>query len=132
MGITSSISKPDEAIASQKQVKVLVDAEIANAFKAACIDAGVSMAGELAEFMSGYSKVAKKPRLPTGDISTRRKRRKKIGAIISQIERIKEAEMRYHDNFPENLRTSAPFKSAEESIFAMGEIIELLGSVYEQ
>jgi len=131
MAAMSNTTKPEEAGASSKQVKVLVDAGTADAFKAACAKAGVSMAGELSRFMSEYSKAAKKPKLPAADVSTRRKRRKRVSSIIGELERIRGAEQGYCDNFPENLRASAPYESSEESISVMEEAIGLLEAIYE-
>ena len=117
--------------AKHKQIKVLVEAEIANAFKAACAKAGVSMASELSRFMSDYGRVTKKCKLAAYDVSTRRNRRKQVCAIIGQMVRIRDAETCYYDNFPENLRTSAPCESTEEAISIMDEAIDLLGAIYE-
>ena len=125
-------TEPEKMSATKhKQVKILTEAGIANEFKAACARAGVSMASELSCFMSDYGKLAQKRKPVTGDVSTRRSRRKQVSAIIGQMERLRNAEMRYHDNFPENLRTSAPYEYTEETISIMGEVIDLLGSVYE-
>jgi hypothetical protein len=125
-----AILKNTSSTATRKQVKVLADAKIADEFKDACNKAGISMASELTHFMSDYCKTAKKRKPAAADVSTRRNRRKQVDAIISQMERIREAEMRYYDNFPENLRTSVPFESAGESISIMGEVIDSLGWIY--
>jgi hypothetical protein len=127
----SNMTKPEGAGAGSRQVKALVDAGTADAFKAACAKAGVSMAGELSRFMSEYSKTAKKPKLPSEDVSTRRNRRRRVAAIIGQMERIRDAEQGYCENFPENLRTSAPYESSEESVSVMDEVIGLLEAIYE-
>ena len=131
MAAISNTTGPKEAGAGSKQVKALVDAETADAFKSACAEAGVSMAGELSRFMSEYSKTAKKPKLPEYNVSTRRNRRNRVSAIIMQMERIRDAEQSYYENFPENLRTSAPYESSEESISVMEEVIGLLEAIYE-
>ena len=131
MAAISNTTKREGSGASGKQVKALVDAGTADAFKAACAKAGVSMARELSRFMLEYSKAAKKPKLPEDDVSTRRNRRKRVSAIIMQMERIRDAEQGYYENFPENLRTSAPYESSEESISVMDEVIGLLEAIYE-
>ena len=131
METISNTLKPGETLSGQKQVKVTVDADIAKAFKIACADAGVSMAGELSRYMSEYGKVTKKRKTIVDDVSTRKNRRKQVETIINNMERIKDAEMRYHDNFPENLKTSVPFEATEESITIMGEVIDLLYAIYE-
>ena len=117
-------------MATRRQIKVLADATVADAFKNACKNAGISMASELSRFMSDYSRAARKRKPEANDVSTRRNRRKQVDAIIRQMERIRDAEMRYCDNFPKNLRASAPFESAEESISIMGEVIDSLGMIY--
>jgi hypothetical protein len=119
-----------ETATTRKQVKILTDAIIANSFKNACDKAGVSMAGELSCFMSDYCKAAKKRKSTLVDVSTRRNRRKQVDAVVGQMERIMEAEMRYYDNFPENLRASAPFKTTYDIISVMSEVIDLLGAIY--
>ena len=131
MASISNMTKPEESGASNKQVKVLVDAGTANAFKAACAKAGASMASELSRFMSEYSKTGEKRKLPAADVSTRRNRRKRVAAIISEMERIRDAEQGYYENFPYNLKTSAPHESSEESISVMDEVLDLLEAIYE-
>jgi hypothetical protein len=122
MKITSTVMR--------KQVKILTDAMIADSFKDACNKAGVSMAGELSRFMSDYCKASKKRKPVLPDVSTRRNRRKQVDAIIAQMERIMDAEIRYYDNFPKNLRTSTPFESTYDAISIMSEVIESLGTIY--
>jgi len=128
--IISKTTKAEETETKHKQVKVLVETEIANAFKAACMKAGVSMACELSRFMSDYGKVTKKCKSAVVDVTTRRNRRKQINTIIKQMERIRDAETRYYDNFPENLRMSAPYEATEEAISIIDEVIDSLGSIY--
>ena len=130
MGAISNTAKPEAASARRKQVKALVEAGIADAFKAACAKEGVSMAGELSRFMAGYCQAAIKRKTSAGDVSTRRNRRKQVSSIIKQMERIRDAEKCYYDNFPENLRTSAPYEATEEAISIMGEVIDSLGAIY--
>jgi len=131
MEIISNTLKLRETVSGQKQVKVMVDADIAKAFKIACADAGVSMAVELSRFMSKYGKMTKKRKIVVDNVSTRKNRRKQVETIIKKMEHIRDAEMCYHDNFPGNLKTSAPFEATEESISIMGEVIDLLYAIYE-
>jgi len=113
------------------QVKVSVDPEVAAAFKAACAAGGVSMAGVLSQFMSGYGAAAKvrEPTIP-GSLSTRRKRRKATVDVASRLEMIREAETASHENVPENLRGAEAYEATEDIISALDEAIELLGSIY--
>ena len=130
MAAISNTTKPKEAGASSKQAKALVDAGAADAFKPACAEAGASMASELSRFMPEYSKAAKKPKLPEYNVPTRRNRRNRASAMIMQMERIRDAEQGYYENFPENLRASAPYEPSEEGISAMEEAIGLLEAIY--
>jgi hypothetical protein len=117
--------------AGHKQVKVSVETEIAEAFKEACLKCGVSMAGELSRFMAEYGGTAEKRSPPPSDeVATRKQRRKWISRIIDRMERIRDAETRYYDNFPENLRTSAACESSEDSIGVIEDAIELLTGIY--
>lgn len=43
-----------------KQLKVSVESELAESFKVACLNAGVSMAAEISEFMTARSGVLSK------------------------------------------------------------------------
>jgi hypothetical protein len=114
-----------------KQVKVSIDPIIATAFKAACEKTGRSMAGMLSRFMAEYSNAAKKSKPAAVDtMSTRRKRRKSVSALIFQMEQIRDAEILYQSNIPENLRNSSRYEDAEQSISVMDEVIELLSEIY--
>ena len=114
-----------------KQVKAFVDPVIATAFKTACERTGRSMAGELSRFMAEYSAVAIKSRPANVDtVSTRRKRRKSVNTLISQMEQIRDAELYYQSNIPENLQGSSRYEAAEQSISVMDDVIELLGDIY--
>jgi hypothetical protein len=61
-------------------IKVSADTDVAAAFKAACAAAGVSMNGELTQFMAAYCSAGKKHR-QTPDYSTRRRRHAAIRSI---------------------------------------------------
>ena len=115
-----------------KQLKISVSPETAAAFKLACEEAGVSMAGELSQFMSEYCAVAKdrKPAAPEDDLSARRKRRAAVAAMARKLGQVQEAEMRSHDNVPENLRGSSDYEAIEESLERMDEAIEALEAIY--
>ena len=131
MGIAASKATAKWVAANLKQVKVAVNPDIAISFKSACETEGVSMASELSRFMAEYCKVSKK-RAPVlqEDVSTRRKRRKLVTDTIGRMKRVRDAEIRYKDNFPENLRGTSMYESTEESISVIEETIELLESIY--
>ena len=120
-----------KATNGHKQIKVLVDIEIADAFKAACKKSGVSMAGEISQFMAGYSKTAMKRKPSTmEDPSTRAKRRKVVAHVIRLMELARDGEDTYRENMPVNLHSSTAYESSEESSSAMEQAIEILESVY--
>jgi hypothetical protein len=123
-----SASKPEK----HKQVKVLVDTEVANAFKAACAKQGISMAGELSRFMAEYTKTVIKREKPNTyeDASTRKKRRQMINHVIRLMELARDGEDAYRWNIPPNLQNSIVYELSEESSSVMEEIIDQLGAVY--
>ena len=113
------------------QIKVSVDPVIAAAFKTACERAGRSKAGVLSQFMAEYSAVVKDSSPAVADtVSTRRKRRNSINALTLQMEQIRDAEVNYQSNIPDNLRGSSRYEAAEQSISVMDDVIELLGEIY--
>ena len=132
MGNAASRAKTKWNASRYKQVKVSVDPGIALAFKTACEAAEVSMAGALSRFMAEYGAVAKerKPVTVAADLSTRKKRRKSIDEMISNIERIRDAESSSHDNVPENLRGTESYEATTESLSVMDEVLDLLGTIY--
>ena len=121
-----------KATTGHKQIKVLVDIEIADAFKAACRKSGASMASELSQFMARYSKTAmrRKPSM-IEDPSTRAKRRKIIAHVIRLMGLARYGEDAYRENMPINLHNSTIYESSEDSSFAMEQAIDILGSVYQ-
>ena len=132
MGDAAITTMRETVSGNRKQVKVLADAAIADAFKAACAKKGVSMAGELSRFMAEYGKAAVEcgPAPTVEDASTRKKRRKIVGYVARLMELARDGEDAYRWNMPANLQGSAAYESSEESSSAMGDIIDLLGAVY--
>jgi len=117
--------------AHYKQLKFSVSPEIAAAFKATCKNAGVSMAGEISQFMAEYSAVTVTRKAePVEVLSTRRMRRKVVTEMALQMECVLEAEMRSHERVPENLRGSSAYEDDDERISSMEEAAELLRSIY--
>jgi hypothetical protein len=111
------------------QVKISVTPDLAAAFKNACIDSNVSMASVLSRFMAGYCQSAVVDK-PSQNYSTRRHRRAVIGRIAKQLEMIKEAEERYMENIPENLRGSVRYEDADNTVSMIGEALDMLVSAY--
>ena len=107
------------------QVKVSVAPEIAAEFKARCVSAGVSMAGELSSFMSLHKCTPKKP-----STKTRQLRRKVLKSLIQQLEEILHAEQQYLDNIPANLQNSQVYEAAELTVTALEEALNILNEAY--
>jgi hypothetical protein len=91
-----------------QQVNVSLPKELAEAFKARCATAGVSVAGDIARLMRGelaMPSVSKKKAKPAElKFDTRLDRRKAIKIIINQLDEIKTAEATYQENIPEQLK----------------------------
>jgi len=126
----SNASKQRWNAGNYTQVKISVRPELAAAFKAACAEAGSSMASVLAGFMANYSQHPVKRDPPADPYATRKLRRQAVGALISQLESLALAEERYRDNIPENLRGSVRYEEAVRSVDAACEAIELLHDIY--
>jgi uncharacterized protein YdiU (UPF0061 family) len=112
------------------QVKFTVDSSIAEAFKAACKEAGVSMASEFIQFMAdkiGTGKI--KPALPS--VVTRQLRRRELKTLIMRLSRILNAEEICRNNTPKNLQESEQYETTETCIEALSEVIEMMEGIYE-
>ena len=110
------------------QVKVSVDSEIAEAFKASCLASGISMANVLSRYMTKHSGISLKNK-PSAGFSSKRQRRAEIVKIIKNLENIKDCEENYKDRIPENLHSSEAFESAEQWVSVLDEVIEILESM---
>jgi hypothetical protein len=131
MGKSATEAKNKYNAANYTQVKVAVNPEVAAAFKAACQADQVSMAGELSDFMA--SRCGRPPaqgKVKTDLLTSRGGRRKMLAALIGQLEEIKEAESRYCDAIPQNLRSSQRYDNAQQSITAMEEALDALYTAY--
>ena len=111
-----------------KQVKVTVDAGLAQAFNKACAGAGVSMAAAVAKFMAEFTATAAKKK-PLPDYSAKRQRRAAIKKIMIMLEQIMDSESEYMEKIPENLRGSFHFDNAEQFVSSLEEALEILGSI---
>lgn len=116
-----------------KQIKISVAPELAESFKSACLNAGVSMAAEISKFMSDrigvLSSIAHK-NANKSNIDTRGKRRRQISLIVIQLEAIMIKETAYLEKIPENLMASQAYENAEQSVDALEQAIELLKESY--
>jgi hypothetical protein len=123
MGTTSNQAKQRWNDSHYTQVKVSVQPEIAAKFKAKCLAKGVSMASEIARFMSNENKKA-------DTCSTRQRRRKELVSVIIRLEEICDAEKEYWDNIPINMQNGERYQAAEQAYNAMEEALGLLHQAY--
>ena len=115
-----------------RQLKILVGAGLASAFKAACKESGVSMAEDLSAYMEGRVGAEAKtlPRAKPVRIATRKDRRGAIRSIVIMLAAVRDAEEAYAAKIPENLRSGPAYEDAESAVCAMDEAIGLLGEAY--
>ena len=117
----------------KQQLKVSVEPDLAESFKAACLAAGVSMVSEISDFMAERTntlvKIAEKS-IKQSSYETRRKRRRHVGSIILQLEAIKDFEDDYRSNIPENLQNGPAYENAEQAVDYLEQAIELLRDTY--
>ena len=115
-----------------RQLKFLVDAGLASAFKSACKNAGLSMADELAAHMAEYVRDSKPPTLKASPIRivTRRDRRNAMRSIVAMLDSVKEAESAYMERIPESLTSGPAYEAAESAVGMMDEAISLLEEAF--
>jgi len=118
--------RQQSSFGDMKQVKVSVSAEVASAFKKACMDTGVSMACKLSQYMAEYSNIALANTVVRPDYSTKRRRRAAIRKVIRVLEHIKISEEQYRDNIPENLQGAPCYERSEEFIANLESAIDSL------
>lgn len=114
--------------ANYTQVKISIDHEIAAAFKKACAVSKVSMASVLSDYMARYGDMPANKKAVL-DLSTRRRRRNEVRAIVKRLEQVREAEECYRDNVPDNLQGSMVYERAEQFISLLEEALDLLEAV---
>ena len=117
---------------SFKQLKVSVEPDLAESFKTACMNAGVSMAAEFSTFMAAragtMATIATKAR--NNGYDTRAKRRHHVSQIVIQLETIMGYEDAYRAKIPENLQSGPAYENAEMAIDALEQAIDLLKYAY--
>jgi hypothetical protein len=118
-------------MALYKQIKMSVEPTLAESFKNACMNSGVSMASEFSAFMAdrigALSGLAAKP---TACYDTRYKRRHHIDLIIHQLEAIMTFEAAYRDRIPANLQAGPAYEAAEQAVDSLEQVIDLLRDTY--
>ena len=116
-----------------RQLKVSVDHDLAESFKLACANAGVSMAAELSALMA--ARVGAMTGLPVkadrfAGYDTRAKRRHHVGQIVAQLESIMGYEDAYKAHIPENLQAGPAYENAEIAVDSLEQAIDLLHDAY--
>ena len=109
------------------QIKITVSPEIADKFKAKCLEEGISMTSKLKNFMGGTHDA----KMPTGPYTTRQKRRKAIELLIREGDAIAKAEQAYLDRMPENLESSPMHDAAENAIEAINEGLDKFREAFQ-
>ena len=118
---------------SFKQLKVSVEPDLAESFKTACMNAGVSMAAELSTFMAARAGIMARTAEKTAknnSYDTRAKRRHHVNQIIIQLETIMRYEDAYRANIPENFQSGPAYENAEMAIDTLEQAIDLLKDAY--
>jgi len=115
-----------------RQLKVLVDARLASAFKEACRVSGVSMANDLSGYMAARSGMAARPPSQAVPVrtGTRRDRRAALHRVISMAAAIRDAEEAYMLRIPESLSGGPAYENAENAVCAIDEAIALLEGAF--
>jgi hypothetical protein len=117
----------------KRQLKILVDAQLASAFKTACEVSGTSMTKELSAYMAGRAGlVIKSPPLQECAFrtETRRDRRRAIKGIVMKLTAIRDAEEAYCYRIPESLTNGPAFEDAGSAVDTMDDAIALLIEAY--
>jgi len=139
MGKTSNAAKQKWNASHYMQVKFSTKPETAAAFKASCATAGVTMAGTLSEFMLKYAgqpctqsglPANAKTELPI--VKTLKDRRKAAAFVRSIIAALIDAEEKFIDNAPENLRESSRYEMAQERISQLQDALDTMDEVYDK
>jgi hypothetical protein len=112
-----------------RQLKISADPHVAEAFKAACALAGVSMAGELSQFMKTQAGELERQGAKRG-MGTREKRRKAVRRIIGELNTVLDGEEAYLGNIPDNLRSGCACEAASQAVELLGQAIELLQEAF--
>ena len=121
--------------ANYTAIKVSVRPEIAAAFKDACANAGVSMAGEISRFMAEYAAAPvthkTSAKAATVDlVSTKKKRGKTVRSLVATLWQVRDAEEQAMENTPESLRGTENYEASEERVSSMDEALAILEDLY--
>jgi len=106
------------------QVKFTIDTDIVAAFKARCLDAGISMTSAIRQFMIGYVPV-RGVKLNT---STRSLRKKTVAEITRLLNNVLQSEADYRDNIPGQF--AQRYEAADYSCERLEEAVSCLEDAY--
>jgi hypothetical protein len=114
-----------------RQLKVSIERDLAETFKASCMARGVSMASEISRFIREVSGTSMpSPVIMPSITSTRRHRRNAAAKIAECIRSIADAEEDYKENIPENLKGGVAYDAATTAVDALEEAISLLEEAF--
>jgi CTP synthase (UTP-ammonia lyase) len=133
MGQTSNEAKQRWNSCHYAQLKVALPIELIASFKTKCMADGVSMASEISRFINvkiGDDTIAIHPASTATPYDTRKKRRRAVQKIISQLNVISVAEQRSMQNIPENLQNSNIYETSEETVNILDEVLDKLSEAY--
>jgi len=117
--------------ANYQQLNIAVRPELVNAFRTVCTQAQTTMRETIVTLMAAYCEtppVIKEQK--AWDYTTRGNRRKATADIIAQLGVIRNAEEKYKQNMPVNLRNSSRYDSAEQAVEALDEAIGILEDAF--
>ena len=114
-----------------RQFNFAVRPEVADAFRVACEQVGISMREVLIKYMTDYAVMPVSPKMKRerGYIN-RGSRRKAVSDIINRLGMIRDAEEQYMLRIPENLTSSSKYLSAEQTVDMLDEAIGLLEDAF--
>ena len=115
-----------------KQLKILIDAKLASAFKEACKQSGVSMAKDLATYIGRRVGAQEKtaPQARVFQTATRKGRRVAVRSIVLALAAIRDAEQAYAARTPENLKNAPAYEAAEYALDMLDEAIAILDEAF--
>jgi len=109
---------------SKVQVKFTLNSDIASAFKAKCVDEGVSMASVISQWME-IGCPTKKPGI---QIDTRPRRKKAVVEFVGLLENLLQKEEDYRDAIPEQFVSRV--EAADMTCGQLEEAISCLMEAY--
>lgn len=115
-----------------KQLKFSLHPEIADAFKSACAERGLSMASVISQFMCDYSDIhhTNAIKLEPDKLASRRLREKAMYAVITTITAIYNKEAESLAKIPVNFRDSDAYTETERIAEALETALEFAKDVY--